>query len=78
MATDQLSRTFAALADPTRRDLVARLTLGDATLGELAGFGQSGTTTDTGIDHLLLNKWRTMATDLNHIFSCIRARSPVK
>lgn len=37
MATDQLSRTFAALADPTRRDLVARLTLGDATLGELAG-----------------------------------------
>lgn len=37
MSTDQLSRTFAALADPTRRDLVARLTLGDATLGELAG-----------------------------------------
>ena len=37
MAPDQLPRTFAALADPTRRDLVARLTLGDATLGELAG-----------------------------------------
>jgi DNA-binding transcriptional ArsR family regulator len=36
MPTDQLSRTFAALADPTRRDLVARLTLGDATLTELA------------------------------------------
>ena len=36
MTTDQLSRTFAALADPTRRDLVARLTLGDATLTELA------------------------------------------
>jgi DNA-binding transcriptional ArsR family regulator len=36
MSTDQLSRTFAALADPTRRDLVARLTLGDATLTELA------------------------------------------
>jgi DNA-binding transcriptional ArsR family regulator len=33
---DQLSLTFAALADPTRRDLVARLTAGDATLAELA------------------------------------------
>jgi DNA-binding transcriptional ArsR family regulator len=33
---DQLSRIFAALADPTRRDLVARLTLSDATVGELA------------------------------------------
>mgnify|MGYP000872172404 CR=1 FL=1 len=33
---DQLSRVFAALADPTRRDLVARLTVGDATVGELA------------------------------------------
>jgi len=33
---DQLSRVFAALADPTRRDMVARLTLGDATVGELA------------------------------------------
>jgi DNA-binding transcriptional ArsR family regulator len=34
--TDQLSRVFAALADPTRRDLVARLTEGDATVGQLA------------------------------------------
>src|SRR6476659_6984866 len=35
--TDQLSRAFAALADPTRRDLVARLAAdGDATVGELA------------------------------------------
>lgn len=33
---DQLSKVFAALADPTRRDLVARLTVGDATVGELA------------------------------------------
>lgn len=42
MPTDQLSRTFAALADPTRRDLVARLTLGDATLTELAApYGMS-------------------------------------
>jgi DNA-binding transcriptional ArsR family regulator len=36
MAGDQLSRVFAALADPTRRDIVARLTEDDATVGELA------------------------------------------
>ena len=34
--TDQLSQAFAALADPTRRDIVARLTVADATVGELA------------------------------------------
>jgi len=34
--TDSLSRVFAALADPTRRDLVARLSLADATVGQLA------------------------------------------
>jgi DNA-binding transcriptional ArsR family regulator len=34
--TDQLTRIFAALADPTRRDMVARLTDGDATVGDLA------------------------------------------
>jgi DNA-binding transcriptional ArsR family regulator len=33
---DQLSRVFAALADPMRRDMVARLAAGDATVGELA------------------------------------------
>ena len=33
---DQLSRVFAALSDPTRRDIVARLTDGDATVGDLA------------------------------------------
>ena len=36
MADDRLSRVFAALADPTRRDIVARLSVGDATVGELA------------------------------------------
>ena len=37
MATeDCLSRVFAALADPTRRDIVARLSDGDATVGDLA------------------------------------------
>ncbi|UQX87744.1 metalloregulator ArsR/SmtB family transcription factor [Jatrophihabitans telluris] len=34
--TDSLSRAFAALADPTRRDLVTRLSDGDATVGLLA------------------------------------------
>jgi DNA-binding transcriptional ArsR family regulator len=35
--TDQrLSLVFSALADPTRRDIVARLTAGDATVNELA------------------------------------------
>lgn len=33
---DPLSRVFAALADPTRRDMVARLTDADATVSELA------------------------------------------
>ncbi len=36
MDEDQISRVFAALADPTRRDIVARLAVGDATVGELA------------------------------------------
>jgi DNA-binding transcriptional ArsR family regulator len=33
---DRLSEIFAALADPTRRDIVARLAQADATVGELA------------------------------------------
>ncbi len=33
---DPLSKVFAALADPTRRDMVARLASADATVGELA------------------------------------------
>jgi DNA-binding transcriptional ArsR family regulator len=36
MAGDALSKVFSALADPTRRDLVARLTVADATVNELA------------------------------------------
>ena len=36
MPTDQLSRTFAALADPTRRAMLARLARGEATVNELA------------------------------------------
>lgn len=34
--TDPLSATFAALADPTRRAILARLAEGEATVGELA------------------------------------------
>ena len=36
MDPDQLSKVFAALADPTRRDIVARLAAEDATVGDLA------------------------------------------
>src|SRR5437660_3029026 len=36
IATDQLDRTFSALADPTRRAIIARLAGGKATVGELA------------------------------------------
>lgn len=43
MATDHLSTTFAALADPTRRAILARLTAGPATVKELsAPFSISG------------------------------------
>ena len=36
MASDQLSVTFAALADPTRRAILARLAQGEASVTELA------------------------------------------
>jgi DNA-binding transcriptional ArsR family regulator len=36
MATDRLSLIFSALADPTRRAILARLADGDATVSELA------------------------------------------
>ena len=36
MATDHLSATFAALADPTRRAILARLALGELSVTELA------------------------------------------
>ena len=43
MATDALSTTFAALADPTRRAILARLAGGEATVKELAApFAMSG------------------------------------
>jgi DNA-binding transcriptional ArsR family regulator len=37
MTTDQLSSTFAALADPTRRAILARLASGECSVTELAG-----------------------------------------
>ena len=36
MTSDRLSNTFAALADPTRRAILARLLLGECSVGELA------------------------------------------
>ena len=36
MLADHLSATYAALADPTRRAILARLAAGEATVGELA------------------------------------------
>jgi DNA-binding transcriptional ArsR family regulator len=43
MPTDPLSATFAALADPTRRAILARLATGEATVKELAApFAMSG------------------------------------
>jgi DNA-binding transcriptional ArsR family regulator len=36
MSTDQLSDTFAALADPTRREILRRLAEGEATVTQLA------------------------------------------
>ncbi len=42
MAVDQLSAVFSALADPTRREILTRLTKGDANVAELsAPFGIS-------------------------------------
>ncbi|TAJ96599.1 MAG: transcriptional regulator [Reyranella sp.] len=35
-ASDRLTATFSALADPTRRAILARLTLGETSVGELA------------------------------------------
>ena len=35
-ATDELSRVFSALADPTRRDMLSRLKAGAITVGDLA------------------------------------------
>lgn len=43
MSPDALSRTFAALADPTRRAMLARLAEGDCSVSELAKpFAMSG------------------------------------
>ena len=36
MTADQLSTTFAALADPTRRAILARLSIGEASVTELS------------------------------------------
>ena len=52
MPTDRLSRTFSALADPTRRAILARLALGEVAIGDAAAIRVD----DTGdnADRLLL------------------------
>ena len=43
LQSDPLSATFAALADPTRRAILARLSLGELSVGEIAQpFAMSG------------------------------------
>jgi DNA-binding transcriptional ArsR family regulator len=37
VAVDELSRTFTALGDPTRRAILAQLAVGEATVNQLAG-----------------------------------------
>ena len=52
MTADPLSRVFSALADPTRRDIVARLAVGDATVNQLAE--PYAVTVQAGSKHLTL------------------------
>jgi DNA-binding transcriptional ArsR family regulator len=53
MRADPLSRTFAALADPTRRAILARLAQGEASVGELAApFGVTLPTISRHLDVL--------------------------
>jgi len=41
-AEDDLSLTFAALADPTRRAILTRLAEGEATVAEIAASARDG------------------------------------
>jgi DNA-binding transcriptional ArsR family regulator len=55
MSQDQLSATFAALADPTRRAILARLASGEATVRELAApFAMCGPAVSKHLRVLLL------------------------
>src|SRR6185436_18536957 len=63
MATDRLSATFQALADPTRRAILARLALGETSVSELAEpFDISGPAISRHLkvlEHAGLIAWRT-------------------
>ncbi len=72
MEADRLSNVFAALADPTRRAILARLAEGDATVGVLAApFAMSQ---PAGSKHLkvleeagLISRMRRATSRLSHL-----------
>jgi DNA-binding transcriptional ArsR family regulator len=71
-AADRLSRVFGALADPTRRAILARLTEGEATVGELAApFRLSQPAISRHIKVLedagLVSRTRMGTTRINHL-----------
>jgi DNA-binding transcriptional ArsR family regulator len=69
---DQLSAVFGALADPTRRAILTRLTSGDATVGELcAPFAMSQPAVSRHLKVLqdagLITRSRRATTRLSHL-----------
>ena len=72
MPVDQLSAVFGALADPTRRAILTRLTQGDATVGELcAPFPMSQPAVSRHLKVLqdagLITRTRRATTRLSHL-----------
>lgn len=72
MTSDQLSTVFGALADPTRRAILARLTEGDLTVGELsAPFSMSQPAISRHLKVLegagLISRSRRATTRLSHL-----------
>ena len=54
---DELSKVFAALADPTRRDIVARLASGDETVTQLAAPYEVSVQSPNSFPPLLLSEY---------------------
>jgi len=72
MSTDRLSVTFQALADPTRRAILARLALGESSVSELAEpFDISGPAISRHLKVLeqagLLTRTRRATARLSHL-----------
>ncbi len=72
MSVDQLSAVFSALADPTRRAILTRLTQGDATVAELsAPFSMSQPAISRHLKVLeragLISRSRRATTRLSHL-----------